>query len=193
MFDLKKLFVREARAASQAAPASGAPDDPLDDSSYQHPSAMPGEGLELEYQALIASHFRRWGIKPASVTIEVRKIGQAPDGFDVLVGMVRLVRWDRISSLRVMLGLPLLEHRIRKGLKATWLADFSHFGGLWLRASEPLQAENGMQELHALLMQLTSPPAAPGGAARAPGRAARPSAREPASHAAPGPLSRPAG
>lgn len=159
MFDIKKLFAREARAQSEAGPVAGTPAS-TPDSDFQHPSALRGEGLELEYQSLIATHFRRWRIKSASVTIEVRKIGQAPDGFDVMVGMVRLTRWDRISSLRVMLGLPLLEHRVRKAAKATWLADYSHFGGLWLRASESLQAGEGMEELHQLLMQVAAPSSA---------------------------------
>ncbi|MES2940652.1 MAG: hypothetical protein V4864_23440 [Pseudomonadota bacterium] len=166
MFDIKKLFAREARAQSEAGPAGTPTGTP--DSDYQHPSALRGEGLELEYQSLIATQFRRWGIKSMGVTIEVRKIGQATDGFDVLVGMVRLTRWDRISSLRVMLGLPLLEHRVRKAVKATWLADYSHFGGLWLRASESLQAGEGMEELHQLLMQVAAPSqAAPAAPARA--------------------------
>jgi hypothetical protein len=156
MIDLKRLFARETRTEPEPAPTGDA------DSNY-HPSGAPGgDGLEVEYQNLIANQFRRWGIKPACVTIEVRKIGQAPDGFDVLVGMVRLTRWERISSIRVMLGLPLLENRVRKALRATWLADLSHFGGLWLRASERLQADPGIGELHQVLMQLVPPSAAPG-------------------------------
>jgi hypothetical protein len=162
MFDLRKLFVREARNAR----AGAAPQDP--DSDY-HPSDRRGEGLEVEYQSLIATQFRRWGIATGCVTIEVRQIGRAPDGFDVFVGMVRLAQWDRTSALRVLIGLPLLEAKVRKTVRATWLADFSHFGGLWLHASEGLTGTSAMGELRDLMVQLappnyaTGPSGAPGG------------------------------
>jgi len=150
MFDLRKLFVRESRRKRR---------DP--DSEY-HPSDRRGEGLEVEYQSLIATQFRRWGISTACVTIEVRQIGRAPDGFDVFVGMVRLAQWERASALRVLVGLPLLEAKVRKTVRGTWLADFSHFGGLWLHASESLHATPAMTELRDLVLHLVppSPPAA---------------------------------
>jgi hypothetical protein len=155
MFDLRKLFVREARAQRGQAP------DP--DSDY-HPSDRKGEGLELEYQSLIATQFRRWGISTTCVSIEVRRIGHAPDGFDVLVGMVRLAKWERLSALRVLVGLPLLESKVRRAVRGTWLADYSHFGGLWLHASERVNAQGATAELRELLMQLAPPsPPAPGG------------------------------
>ncbi len=136
MFDLRKLFVREVRSRKQHDP----------DSEY-HPSDRRGEGLEVEYQTLIATQFRRWGIATGCVTIEVRQIGRAPDGFDVFVGMVRLAKWDRVSALRVLIGLPLLEAKVRKTVRSTWMADFSHFGGLWLHASESLHATPAAAEL----------------------------------------------
>lgn len=147
MFDLRKLFIREVRARRE----------PMDPDSDYHPSDRRGEGLEVEYQSLIATQFRRWGISTGCVTIEVRQIGRAPDGFDVFVGMVRLAQWDRPSALRVLLGLPLLEAKVRKTVRATWLADFSHFGGLWLHASEQLHATAAMGELRELMLQLVPP------------------------------------
>jgi hypothetical protein len=154
MFDLRKLFVREARAGKGPV---------LDPDSDYHPSDRQGVGLEVEYQQLIAQQFRRWGISPHCITIEVRRIGQAPDGYDVLVGMVRLAHWERDSALRVLVGLPLLEHKVRKSVRGTWLADFSHFGGLWLHASEQMNAEGGMAELRDLLLKLVPPgPPSPG-------------------------------
>jgi len=139
MFDLKKLFLRGSAARSA---------DP--DSDY-HPSDKSTVGLQVEYQTLIASQFRRWGISQSCTTIEVRKLGQAPDGYDVFVGLVRLSHWERESALRVMLGLPLLEAKVRKTLRATWLADFSHFAGLWLHSSEEI---HHAVELHDLLGKL---------------------------------------
>lgn len=152
MFDLRKLFVREARAGKRPL---------LDPDSDYHPSDRSGVGLEVEYQQLIAQQFRRWGISPSTITIEVRRLGQAHDGYDVLVGMVRLAHWERDSALRVLLGLPMLEHKVRKMVRGTWLADFSHFGGLWLHASEQLHAEGASRDLRDLLVQLV-PPTPPG-------------------------------
>ncbi|TWO68396.1 hypothetical protein FN976_22435 [Caenimonas sedimenti] len=155
MFDLRKLFLRELRARKVQ--------DHQDPDSDYHPSDRRGEGLEVEYQTLIAQQFRRWGIATGCVTIEVRQIGRAPDGFDVFVGMVRLAQWDRPSALRVLLGLPLLEAKVRKTVRATWLADFSHFGGLWLHASEQLHHSPAMGELRELMLQLVPPSPSAGG------------------------------
>ena len=154
MFDLRKLFARENRPRQHD----------VDPDSEYHPSDRRGEGLEVEYQTLIATQFRRWGIATGCVTIEVRHIGRAPDGFDVFIGMVRLAKWDRPSALRVLVGLPLLEAKVRKTVRGTWLADFSHFGGLWLHASESLHHTPAMAELRELMLQLVppSPPGPPG-------------------------------
>lgn len=157
MFDLRKLFVREARAHKG---------QELDPDSDYHPSDRKGEGLEVEYQSLIATQFRRWGIETGCVTVEVRQIGRAPDGFDVFVGMVRLAQWKRATVLRLLLGLPMLESRVRKVVRGTWLADYSHFGGLWLHASEQLHTGGHTGELRDLLMKLV-PPTAPDPAAGA--------------------------
>ena len=168
MLDLKKFFARHTRAATAAEP------DP--DSNY-HPSDISSEGLEVEYQKLIASQFRRWGISPACTTIEVRKLGRAPDGFDVFVGMVRMTGWERLSGLRLLLGLPLLEAKVLKTVRGTWLADFSHFGGLWLHAAEHTQPT---QDLRNLIIQLAPLPAAPTGACPAHDASAWPSSSVPA-------------
>lgn len=143
MFELRKLFSREARS------------DP--DSDY-HASA-DGEGMEAGYQALISALFTKWGIAEGCVAIEVRRIGKAPDGRDVMAGMVRLNKYERDTAARLLLGLPLLENRLRKHARATWMSDFSHFGGLWLHASEQL-GNDGVTELRDMLLQLV-PPSAP--------------------------------
>jgi hypothetical protein len=139
-FDIRRIFARSGD------PAAGGHLDDGADTDYL-PGHGGGEGLETDYQGIIASQFRRWGVSNQCVTIEVRKIGQAPDGYDVFVGMVRLVRWERHSALRVLLGLPLLEAKIRKTVRATWLADYSHFTGLWLHTSEQLQVPDELREL----------------------------------------------
>jgi hypothetical protein len=145
MFDLKKFFVRGVAALHR---------DRDPDSDY-HPSSKSSEGLQVEYQGLIASQFRRWGISDTCTTIEVRKLGQAPDGYDVFVGLVRLAHWERESALRVLIGLPLLEAKVRKTLRGTWLADFSHFAGLWLHSSEEIHHATELHDLLGKLAPLT--------------------------------------
>ncbi len=144
MFDLRKLFARE-----------------------RHDTGAIGEGLEIEYQRLVATQFRRLGIHEDCVNIEVRRVGHGPHGFDVLVGMIRLHRWERTSGLRLLIGLPLIESRVRKLVRSTWLADYSHFGGLWVHASEHLHEDPATEELRELLLTLTPPETlAPSGHAR---------------------------
>ncbi|HEY8358025.1 MAG TPA: hypothetical protein VIL30_11235 [Ramlibacter sp.] len=150
MFDLRKLFVRDGARRSDHGR-----DTEVD-------ASLPaGKGLETEYESLIASQFRRGGIADGVFTVEVRRIGPAPDGLDVYLGMVRLAQWERDSSLRLLLGLPLLETKIRKLVRTLWIGEVSHFGGLWLHASEQLHATPAMRELRELLIQLTPPPASP--------------------------------
>ena len=84
-------------------------------------------------------------------------------GLDIYGGMMRLTRWQRDSALRVLLGLPLLEAKIRKMVRSLWLGEVSHFGGLWLHASEQLTSTEAMTELRLLILQLTHDPEPAGG------------------------------
>lgn len=146
MFDLRKLFARDGRHR----------DDHGRDTEVS--ASLPaGQGLESDYEGLITSQCHRWGIADGVVTVEVRQIGRAADGLDVYLGMVRLAQWERDSALRLLLGLPLLETKIRKMVRTLWLGEVSHFGGLWLHASEQLNATNAMRELRDLLKHLTPP------------------------------------
>ncbi len=148
MFDLRKLLARPSSRGALAGSNGHA------DNSH---SPDPAEGLEVEYQELISSQLRRSGIADTCASLEVRRFGRAPDGFDVFVGMVRLHHWERRSGLRLLLGLPMMEKRVRRVVHSTWLADYSHFGGLWLHASEKLQAGPAPHELRQLLMSLSVP------------------------------------
>ena len=144
MFDLRKLFAKDAPQARERGDADAGPQ-----------ALGPGEGLEIEYERLISAQFSRLGICSDCTTIEVRRIGHGPYGFDVLVAMVRLHRWERSSALKLLVGLPLIESRVRKLVRSTWLADYSHFAGLWLHASEHLHEDPGVDELRELLASLT--------------------------------------
>lgn len=149
--DIRRLFQRNdpKQLEKQLAGALG----DTADTNFQH-SPRNGEGLEAEYCELISGHFSRWGIQTSCVTIEVKKSGQAQDGFDVFVAMVRMVKWDRHSSLRLLLGLPLMETKIRKTVRATWLADYSHFAGIWVHVADSVQIPD---ELRSLLNTLAPP------------------------------------
>ena len=152
MVDFRKLLAREPR------PAHGADGDETELDS----GAPRGARLEAEYEALIASQCLRWGISDTSFTVEVRQLGRASNGLDIYVGMLRLARWERDSAVRLLLGLPLLETKIRRTVRGLWLCEVSHFGGLWLHASEQLQATDAMVELRQLVLQLTPASGPPG-------------------------------
>jgi hypothetical protein len=151
MFGLrKKIIARDANRRQE-----GVSDTEVD-------SAPRGHNLEAEYEALITSQCVRWGILENSITVEVRRLGRTNSGLDIYGGMMRLTRWQRDSALRVLLGLPLLEAKIRKMVRSLWLGEVSHFGGLWLHASEQLQATEAMTELRQLILQLTHDPSPAG-------------------------------
>lgn len=151
MFGLRKLMGRDAPVAQEGE----------EDQNTQVDSALPhGANLEAEYEALIMAQCVRWGIAESAITLEVRNAGRGPHGRDVYLAMIRLARWERDSALRVLLGLPLLEAKIRKVLRTLWLMEVSHFGGLWLHASEQLAGTEAMEELRKLMLVLT-PTSAP--------------------------------
>ena len=149
MFGLRKIIAREAKRK-----------DTVSDTEVD--SAPRGHNLEAEYEALIVTQCVRWGILENSITVEVRRLGRTNSGLDIYGGMMRLTRWQRDSALRVLLGLPLLEAKIRKMVRSLWLGEVSHFGGLWLHASEQLQATEAMTELRQLILQLTHDPSPSG-------------------------------
>jgi hypothetical protein len=146
MFGLRKIIARDGRQRQE-----GASDTETD-------SAPRGHNLEAEYETLIITQCVRWGIDETCITLEVRRLGRTNSGLDIYGGMMRLTRWQRDSALRVLLGLPLLEAKIRKMVRSLWLCEVSHFGGLWLHASEQLTSTEAMTELRHLILQLTHDP-----------------------------------
>jgi len=139
MIDLKKLFQTD----TQSGP----------DTELETRDALQ-RGLDEEYSELIAEQLLRGGIEASCVSIELKKVGHARDGLPVYLGMLRLVRWERRSALRLLLGLPILEAKLRRLTVGSWLQDVSHFGGLWLHASGQLQGSTAMHELRSLVMDI---------------------------------------
>jgi hypothetical protein len=143
MFDIRKLLSR----CSVAGHDTG-PDTDLD------PSSMSTDTMRREYEQLIRHQLGRWGITPACAQVEVRQLSGSTEGLRVFVGLVRLARWQRTSAPLVLLGLPLLEGKVRKAVRGTWLEHSSRFAGLWLHASEDLGSQDAGRELRRMLVRV---------------------------------------
>lgn len=127
-----------------------------DRTDYQ---ALEGEpaGLETEYQRVIDYQLRRWGVPESCASVEVRQIGQDSRGRQSFVGVVRLSVWDRKAAIRLMLGLPLLQARVDRIVRALWLAEVSKFEGLWLQTTKQFHTASAITELRQLIISLTGP------------------------------------
>jgi hypothetical protein len=126
-----------------------------DQTDYHSIPDLP-QGIESEYQKLVTDYLCRWGIPEPCASVQVLNTGKDGEGRDVFVALVRLVRWERFAVLRLLIGLPLFERKIRKTLPA-WLADVSIFGGIWLNTAGELQETLALAELRHLVVQLTGP------------------------------------
>ena len=133
------------------------------------PSGHSVDEITREYRALIVDQLVRGGVNAECVEIEVRQAGKARDGQQVFVGMLRLVQWERTSAVRLLLGLPILESRLRRAVRGSWLRELSHFGGVWVHASGQLQDTQAMQDLRTMVIDLerrefdSHPPSSAGG------------------------------
>jgi hypothetical protein len=116
-----------------------------------------GAGLPAEYERQISLVLRRWGISDNCTSVQVVTMGEASDGRQTFVALVRIFAWDRRPALRLLLGLPLLERKVRKAIRAHWISEASQFGGLWLHASEKLADSAADAELRHLIGSLTHP------------------------------------
>jgi hypothetical protein len=132
------------------------------------------ETIESEYHKLVWQYLQRWGVPENCASIQVLKMGKDEQERDIVVALVRLVRWEKLAVLRLLIGLPLFERKVRKTLPV-WLTDVSRFGGIWLNTSGELQEIPALSELRHLVIQLTGPRAkANPGAARVERRPTRP-------------------
>ena len=111
--------------------------------------------LEGEYQRLVAELLARCGVPEGMVGIQVSQQATRRKK-PALVAELTLQRWERDAALRVLIGLPLLERKIRKALPALWVADVSTFEGLTLKVSPVLQEAGPLMELRQVLSDVTS-------------------------------------
>lgn len=116
------------------------------------------EDILSEYTQVFARELARWGVPGDGITWEMRHVGYGTHGYGIFVAVLRLGTWDRAASLRLQLGLPFLEKRLRQCLRGHWLADVSEFSGVWLHASENMLASPRIGELRELLAALTGSP-----------------------------------
>lgn len=107
-----------------------------------------------EYRGIILDQLVRGGVAPGCLELEVRPSGKLRDGRSNFVGMVRLVHWERTSAVRLLLGLPILESRVRRMVRGSWLREVSQFGGIWLHASGQLQDSRAMEDLRTLVVDI---------------------------------------
>jgi hypothetical protein len=156
---LRKIFRRSSSSDEQT--------------DYQSIPDAP-QTVESEYQKLVKDNLRRWGIPEVCTSVQILKLGKDVQEREIFVALVRLLRWDRLAVLRLLIGLPLFETKVRKTLPA-WLTDVSRFGGIWLNTTGELHQIPVLSELRHLVIQLTGPKAkTTTGAARAERRPTRP-------------------
>lgn len=111
-------------------------------------------GLDGEYRRIVTEHIRRWGVPESCALVEVRGDGEKK-GLEGFVATLVVHAWDRDAVLRLLLGLPLLEKKIRKSVEAQWVADVSRFDGLLLKMTPALQGREPTQHLRHLMVSLT--------------------------------------
>ncbi|HYF17553.1 MAG TPA: hypothetical protein VEA40_06760 [Ramlibacter sp.] len=115
------------------------------------PIHTPIPDLVQEYRAVLANLLARIGLADAHVEMNVRHTGTAPDGLPVMGLKLRMTRWSP-QSLKLLVGLPLLEKAAWRALRGSWVLEASHFGGVWLHASSSLEIPAGqMKELRAAI------------------------------------------
>ena len=138
--DLLKLFHRSHAADN--------PETQIDPADHR------GDDLEAEFRNIIIEQLTRGGVLDDCVTIEVRALGRAADGRQVYLGMLRLMRWEQTSALRLLLGLPLLQGKVRRAIHASWLDDLTHFSGLWLHPSGQFEETPAMRDLRNMILHV---------------------------------------
>jgi hypothetical protein len=114
-------------------------------------------GAEAEYERLVTTTLRRWGVDQDFARVEILRIGETPDGRDTFIAAVKLLQWNRRPGLRLLLGLPMLERKLRKAVRAHWVNDVTHFAGVWLQAGGALDDFSAVSELRQLIVALEGP------------------------------------
>lgn len=118
------------------------------------PSGHSVDEITQEYHSIIQDQMARGGVLAKCVEVEVRQAGKLRDGHHMYVGMLRLTSWERTTAVRLLLGLPILESRLRRAIRGSWLREVSHFGGVWVHASGQMQDARAMEDLRSLIVDI---------------------------------------
>ncbi len=120
------------------------------------------DALRSGLAALVQEQLARGGIPSQLAQLEVRQQGEAADGLPVFAAMLRLTAWDSPAAVRLLLGLPLLERHVRRALHGHWVAEASHFAGLWVHPSTRLLDRATLHEVSVLVQHVEASLADPG-------------------------------
>lgn len=110
--------------------------------------------IAAAYVAIVREQIEAAGIPGDAVSLEMVVVGRTGSGRPALAAMLKLRAWSGRPSVRLLLGLPLFEARVRRCLRNHWLADVSFFAGLWLHPSAPVREPRVLQELRELLLRM---------------------------------------
>jgi hypothetical protein len=135
--------------AAKAAAASGA--DRSDDSRWERPDTAE---IISAYLDIVRQQVEAAGIPGGAVAVDVVVVGRTGDGRPALTAMLKLSAWSGRATIRLLLGLPLFEAKVRRCLRNHWLADVSHFAGLWLHPSAPTRDPKALLQLRGMLLRL---------------------------------------
>jgi hypothetical protein len=139
--DILKLFHR-------------APEPEEDPETRVNPTDQRGDNLEAEIQDAILEQLAKGGVTLDCVAIDVRDIGRGSDGRPVYLALLRLTRWEETSAVRLLLGLPLLQAKVRKAVQSSWLDQVAHFSGLWVHPSGQFEETAAMNDLRNMILHL---------------------------------------
>ena len=89
---------------------------------YQGLDEVPAT-LDAEYQRLIAGQLARWGVGDHLVSVEVQQGGRRKK--PVFGAVLTIHGWERDAVLRVLVGLPLLEKKVRRAVADLWIAEIA--------------------------------------------------------------------
>lgn len=141
-------FLKTSKGAAAAANDSH---PPAEASGWDRPEQPE---IVAAYADLVRQQLGSAGIPAEAVSIEVVVVGRSPEGLPALSAMLKLCAWSGHATIRLLLGLPLLEARVRRCLSSHWLADVSFFAGLWLHPSAPVRDPQVLLQLRELLLSL---------------------------------------
>lgn len=134
---------------------------PAADTQMEFSSSKLDTSVRSEYMEQVLGQLKRFGIPPDMAMVEIGEAGISEQGHPIFHAMLRIVAWQRKPGVRLLLGLPLLEHNIRKALESTWTAEVSDFGGVWLQPSALLEDGEAAAEIRGMIHALEAIGAAP--------------------------------